>query len=151
MRCPYYTDGVHRPSAATPNPLAGAARACVCGEPEPLTLFSQTDPAPHRDRDPHPSHQAAERARPRARTQAQQILIKIAEAGATGASTRELQRALFDPADPAWNKVPTRCKHLQDLGLVRRWTETRRHDGQEFLVYELTAEGNRHLTEEADK
>lgn len=145
QNCTYYTDGGHRYSHATPNPLAGATVACVCGEPKPISLFDQT-PAPARGRDPHSSQQAAARVRPKAGSQAARALAVIA-ATPGGATTRDIQKALYQPADPAWNKVPTRCLWLERKGLVRRHDQTRPDDGQHFLVYEITAAGTDHIRE----
>lgn len=138
-RCAYYTDGQHR-ATAEPGPPT-----CACGAAIPASIFDTAE-APARKHDPHPSRQAAARATPKAGSQARRILEAIVAAGGTGASTRELQRALFRPADPAWNKVATRCKWLEGKGLATRREETRPEAGQHFLVYEATADGYHTIT-----
>lgn len=107
---------------------------------ETPSLFDQIE-APARTRDPYPSKQAASRARATAGGQARRILAQLAYYD-DGASTRELQKALFDPAHPAWNKVATRLLDLSRRGLVRRREDTKPDEhGQHFLVYEITPAG----------
>lgn len=110
------------------------------------SLFDQID-APARRRDPYSSKQAASRSHLKARSQARRILAQLSHYE-DGATTRELQRALFDPADTAWNKVPTRLLDLKRKGLARRLDETRPdEDGQHFLTYQITAAGHDILDE----
>lgn len=133
--CPYYTDSRHRYGHHVPE------NSCICGALKPVQLFDLLEEAPVRVRDPISSHQAAGRSSRRARTQAERALEIIGQADALGASTREIQETLYNPADTAWNKVATRCLALQRKGLVKRLPEPRYHDGQAFLVYEITAAG----------
>lgn len=104
------------------------------------TLFDQID-APVRHNDPYSSKQAAAKSRVAAGSQARRILGQLS-LYEDGASTRDLQRALFDPAQSAWNKVCTRLLDLSRKGLVKRLTETRPDEnGQHFLAYQITAAG----------
>lgn len=104
------------------------------------TIFDQID-APARKYDPYSAKQAAAKARPRAQSQAAQLLSALAGYN-DGATTRDLQRALFRPEQSAWNKVPTRLLDLARKGLVSRSGETRPDEnGQHFLVYEITTTG----------
>ncbi len=140
--CAYYTDGRHR----WPR-LKRLGNACACGAMKPADLFDQID-APTREHDPHSSKTAAERARRSAPGQARAALAILALAGPGGATTREVQKALYSPADPAWNKVPTRLLSLYRKGLVERHDQTRPWGGRHFLVYEITAAGTTHLEDQ---
>lgn len=107
------------------------------------TLFDETGTPTHAA-DPYSSRQAASKAAPRARGQARRILEIIVAYGPEGATTRQIQRALFKPADPAWNKVATRCLDLHRKGLVQRFAATRDdppYSDQHFLVYAATGDG----------
>lgn len=139
--CPRWDDGHHRWDIQE----GSSDHQCRCGARKPAQLFDLLAEAPARGRDPYSSKQAAARAHQMARSQAEAALMMIGQADGLGASTREIQQALWSPAETAWNKVATRCLALQRKGLVKRQTEPRYHDGQAFLVYEITAAGREAL------
>ncbi len=101
--------------------------------------------APYRLFDPQSSVEASERVAPKVRGQLADVLEAVTLGGSM--SNREIQHVVCDhnPGDPAWNKIPTRCRTLERMGLLRLVVDAagepdlRTHpDGGRFLTWVAT-------------
>ena len=98
----------------------------------------------HRD-DPESSREAAVRVTPKVGTQLQRVLSAVFLNGPSGLSNREIQLVVCgaNPGHPAWNKIPTRCRTLQRMGLLELVLKDgephlREHsDGGRFLTWRV--------------
>ena len=74
----------------------------------------------HRD-DPDSSREAAERVAPKVGSQLARVLREVGRGGEVGRSNRQVQIAVcggFIPGHPAWNKIATRTRTLERMGLI---------------------------------
>ncbi len=103
--------------------------------------------APYRRSNPQSSVEASERVEPKVRGQLQKVLSAVVWGDFSGMSNREIQHVVCDhnPGDPAWNKIPTRCRTLERMGLLRLVVDAdgspdlRTHpDGGRFLTWVAT-------------
>ncbi len=74
--------------------------------------------APTHTGDPASSGEAARRVAPALAGQLAEVYEAICAAGPHGASNRQIQKAVTTPEKAFWNKIPTRCRMLEKLGLV---------------------------------
>ncbi len=103
--------------------------------------------APYRRSNPQSSVEASERVAPKVRGQLLDVLGAVTFGGSDGVSNREIQHVVcnHNPGDPAWNKIPTRCRTLERMGLLRLVVDAagepdlRAHpDGGRFLTWTAT-------------
>ena len=93
--------------------------------------MNQLSLAPVHCDDPESSREAAVRVTPKVGTQLSRVLSVVFFSGPEGLSNREIQLVVCgsNPGHPAWNKIPTRCRTLQRMGLLELVLE----DGQPVL------------------
>ena len=104
-------------------------------------MNGQLELAPVHTLDPASSREAAGKVK--AGSQLHRVLGAIVLGGPEGVSNRDIQMVVCDgnPGHPLWNKVPTRCRTLETLGLVEQVTAAgtpvlRSHSsGGRFLVW----------------
>ncbi len=103
--------------------------------------------APYRRSNPQSSVEASERVAPKVGSQLHQVLSIVLVGHSSGMSNRDIQHIACDhnPGDPAWNKIPTRCRTLERMGLLRLVVDAdgepdlRTHpDGGRFLTWTAT-------------
>ena len=109
--------------------------------------MNQLTLAPVHHDDPESSREAAERVMPKVGSQLYELLWWLTASGPAGRSNRELQILLYgtEKTNPtAWNKIPTRTRILERMGLIELVTEDgkpllRKHrDGGRFLTWRVT-------------
>ena len=108
--------------------------------------LSLLDAPTHRD-DPASSVEAAERVTPKVGSLLYELLWWLTATGPYGRSNRELQILIYGTqgANPtAWNKIPTRCRTLERMGLIKLVVDIdgkpllRDHrDGGRFLLWRV--------------
>ncbi len=97
--------------------------------------------------DPDSSREAAARVAPSVGTQLDAVWEVIGWVGSVGMSNRDIQHLVChsNPGHPAWNKIATRCRTLERMGLIELVCDAdgepvlREHrDGGRFLTWRAT-------------
>ena len=99
---------------------------------------------PVHSNDPESSREAAARVAPKVGSQLYRVLGAVVSGGAMGMSNRVIQIVVCrnSPGHPTWNKIPTRCRTLERMGLIELVVDDdgdpvlREHsDGGRFLTW----------------
>ncbi len=82
--------------------------------------MNQLSLTPVHSGDPASSREAAERVAPKVGSQLDAVLAAVEMGGFGGMSNRQIQILVCrnNPGHPAWNKIPTRCRTLERMGLI---------------------------------
>ncbi len=104
--------------------------------------MNQLSLTPVHSGDPDSSREAAARVAPKVGSQLDAVLAAV-ELRFAGMSNRDIQILVChnNPGHPAWNKIPTRCRTLERMGLIEL---VRDADGEPVLREH--ADGGRFLT-----
>ncbi len=106
--------------------------------------MNQLSLTPVHSGDPDSSREAAARVRPKVRSQLDAVFAAVVLNRVHGMSNRELQIWVCDsnPGHPAWNKIATRTRTLERMGLIELVCDAdgepvlREHrDGGRFLTW----------------
>ena len=108
--------------------------------------MNQLSLTPVHSGDPDSSREAAARVAPKVGSQLDSVLGAVVVGGfwRHSMSNREIQIVVCrnDPGHPAWNKIPTRCRTLERMGLIELVLDAdgepvlREHrDGGRFLTW----------------
>ena len=107
-----------------------------------VRAMNQLSLTPVHSGDPDSSREAAARVAPKVGSQLNLVLQAIESWRWWGISNREIQLLLCNRAHPLWNKVPTRCRTLERMGLIELVCDAdgepvlREHrDGGRFLTW----------------
>ena len=105
--------------------------------------MNQLSLTPVHSGDPDSSREAAARVFPKIGSQLSKVLTTVFLHGQSGMSNRDIQIAVCrnNPGHPAWNKIPTRCRTLERMGLIELVVDA---DGEPILREHL--DGGRFLT-----
>ena len=111
-------------------PLRRVLRNVPQGLRPVVRTMNQLSLTPVHSGDPDSSREAAFRVAPKIGSQLSLVYGAVLWGGPEGRSNREIQLLLCNRAHPLWNKVPTRCRTLERMGLIKL---VRDADGEPFL------------------
>ncbi len=103
--------------------------------------MNQLSLTPVHSGDPDSSREAAARVAPKAGSQLALVFNAVWLAGHEGRSNREIQNKVAWPQQPFYNKIATRCRTLERMGLIEL---VRDADGEPVLREH--SDGGRFLT-----